>query len=287
MRRIRVRTPAKINLFLRIVALRPDGYHEIETLFQAVDIYDELLISPTDGNTLLKVPGHPELETQDNLVTRAVRWLERETGSALPCSIVLTKRIPVAAGLGGGSSNAAGALLGVSALFDLDLSDESLRRGARALGADVAFFLVGGTAVGEGIGDQLTRVDIPTDYGVVLVNPGFSVSTRTVYAEFDRTLTRDRAHASLWQMLKECARAEDLLCNDLQPVVEALHPEITEIRRGVHAAGARKAAMTGSGPTVFGIADSDPRRLREISDRLPMRWNRAVCKPASQGILID
>jgi 4-diphosphocytidyl-2-C-methyl-D-erythritol kinase len=245
------------------------------------------LISETDGKTLLKVPGHPELETEDNLVVRAVRWLERETGSALPCSIVLTKRIPIAAGLGGGSSNAAGALLGVGALFDLDLSDESLQRGARALGADVPYFLVGGTAVGEGIGDELTRVSVPSDYGLILVNPGLSVSTRTIYAEFDRTLTRDKAHASLWQMLRKGAKAEDLLCNDLQPVVEALHPEIAEIRNGVLAAGARKVAMTGSGPTVFGIADSDPRQLREICDRLPIRWNRAVCMPSSHGVLID
>ncbi len=287
MQTIRVRAPAKINLFLRIVGSRADGYHDIETVFQAIELYDELEMSQSHGESSLAVPGHPGLETESNLVMRAVRWVEKETDLALPCKIVLTKRIPVAAGLGGGSSNAAAALLGISALFDLDLSEESLWRAARDLGADVPFFLMGGTALGEGIGDRLTRLTVPTDYGLILANPGFPVSTRVIYAEFDRTLTRSKAHASLMQMPRHAARAEDLLHNDLQAVAEALHPEITGLRHGLERAGARKALMTGSGPTVFGIADVDPKRLRQIGDGLPPEWTPVVSLPSSQGILID
>lgn len=287
MRSIRVRTPAKINLFLRVVGLRADGYHDIETLFQAIELYDELVIHESAESTRLEVPAHPEVETEDNLVLRAHRWLERETERNLPCRIVLKKKIPVAAGLGGGSSNAAAALLGITALFDLHLTDESLHAAAGRLGADVAFFLTGGTALGEGIGDRLTRIEIPTDYGLILANPGSSVSTRAIYAEFDRTLTMGRAHDSLTEMLRESVRAEDLLHNDLQPVAEALHPEIAAIAVGLERAGARKALMTGSGPTVFGIADADPDRLRHIRDALPGSWNPVESWPSSQGILID
>jgi 4-diphosphocytidyl-2-C-methyl-D-erythritol kinase len=286
-RSIRVRTPAKINLFLRVLGLRPDGYHDIETLFQAIELYDELEIGESAKSTRLEVPGYPELETEENLVLQAHRWLERQTKRNLPCRIILKKRIPIAAGLGGGSSNAAAALLGIRAVFELDLSDENLHVAARSLGADVAFFLTGGTALGEGIGDQLSEIAVSTDYGLILANPGFSVSTRVIYAEFDRTLTMGRAHDSLTEVLRESVRAEDLLYNDLQPVAMALHPEIEEIAEELERAGARKALMSGSGPTVFGIADADPDQLRQIRDALPGAWNPVQSRPSSQGILID
>ena len=146
MKKLRVRASAKINLFLRVLGRRGDGYHDLESLFQTIDLCDELIISESSGSTVLEVPGNPSLETEDNLVMRAVRWLEGRTGEPLSVRIRLKKRIPEAAGLGGGSSDAAGTLLGIRALLDLDLSNDDLLKGFRLcsglLGLGLGFFLL-------------------------------------------------------------------------------------------------------------------------------------------------
>ena len=150
MKSLRVQTPAKINLFLRVLGKRQDGYHELETLFQAIDLYDELFIEECSEESTLEVPGFADLESEDNLVLRALRWLEKYSGRNLCVRMKLIKRIPVAGGLGGGSSDAAAALKGLSHLFDLKLSDSELARAALTLGADVPFFLTGGDSGGRG-----------------------------------------------------------------------------------------------------------------------------------------
>jgi 4-diphosphocytidyl-2-C-methyl-D-erythritol kinase len=285
MKRVRIKTPAKINLFLRVLERRPDGYHNIETLFQAVDLEDELIIEKTDGPSVLTVPGFPGLENGENLVIKAVRRLERETGRDLPVRIQLHKNIPIAAGLGGGSTNAAAALLGVSSLFDLDLAEEALDQIAGSLGADVPFFLKGGSAVGEGVGDLLTSVDLPLDYGILLVNPGFSVSTAEVYKEFSVSLTGPARNGKLWTVIEGQRGSADLLCNDLQEVAERLHPEISEVRIFMERSGLKRILMSGSGPTVFAVGDSD--QLSGMMDLLPNKWRAWVVNPIEHGPMIS
>ncbi len=287
MRSVRLRTPAKINLFFRVLGSRADGYHEIESLFQAIDLCDELVINETRGPSTLEVPGRPELEIQDNLVWRALRWIEKQIGSRLSVSMRLTKNIPVAAGLGGGSSDGAAALLGIRTLFDLELSDDDLFQGALRLGADAPFFLMGGAAIGEGIGEQLTPVELPTDYGIVLVNPGFPVSTRTIYSEFHKTLTGPSKQSKLRRILTKARDPRHLLHNDFQPIVERLHPTVKQIRLRLEHAGVPRALMTGSGPTVFGLYDSETDRLEKARTRLPDRWLSFVAKPLDKGIATD
>lgn len=287
MRSVRVRTPAKVNLFLRVLGPRPDGYHNIETLFQAIDLHDEIIISETSGPSRIEVPGHPALETEDNLAMRSLRRLEKETGRQLPVNIRLTKRIPTAGGLGGGSSDGAGALLGIRALFDLDLAEDDLRRAAVELGADVPFFLMGGTAVGEGMGERLTSVTLTTDYRLVLVNPGFPVSTAAIFRELTGNLTRKPRQGTLWKLLRESRKPLDLLENDLQSVAEGLHPEIGEIRGALEQAGVTKALMTGSGPTVFGIAEPDMEHPERIGEKLPEKWSIVATGPLNQGVTVD
>ena len=282
---MRLYAPAKVNLFLRVLGKRGDGYHELETVFQAIDLEDELIIHKAAARSSLEVPGHKDLETESNLVMRALRWLEKESGRKLPAAMQLVKNIPVAAGLGGGSSNAAAALLGIRALYDLDLEDHALLQGAASLGADVPFFFYGGTAVGEGIGELLTKVELPDDYGLVLVNPGFPVLTSVVFRSFSKTLTGEFRKGRVWAVIEESRSVEDLLHNDLQSMAEELHPEISNIRNKVETAGARRALMTGSGPTVFGIAESDV--TEEIAKSLPASWNCFTVRPTRRGIRID
>jgi 4-diphosphocytidyl-2-C-methyl-D-erythritol kinase len=286
MKKLRVRAPAKINLYLRVLGRRQDGYHELETVFQAVDLSDELFIEETSGPSTLQVPGHPHLETNGNLVLRSLRWMEERAQRPISVRMKLLKRIPEAAGLGGGSSDAAAALLGITALLDLGLQDHDLLQAAVGLGADVPFFLRGGTAVGEGIGERLTSVELPTtDYRVILVNPGFPVVTAAVFREYSKFLTGKMSQGTVWKVLRELQGVEDLLHNDLQAVAERLHPEITEVRRQMASAGVTKPLMSGSGPTVFGIGDPD--RLVAIKEIFPPQWSTYVTKPLAAGVSID
>lgn len=285
MKKLRARAPAKINLYLRVLDRRQDGYHELETVFQAVDLNDELVVEESSGPSRLEVPGHPHLETNDNLVLRSLRWLEEQTGQKISVRMKLVKRIPEAAGLGGGSSDAAAALLGIATLLDLGVQDHDLLRAAMALGADVPFFLRGGTAVGEGIGERLTSVQLLTDYGVLLVNPGFPVATAAVFREYSKSLTGKRIRGTLWTILRELQRVEDLLHNDLQPIAERLHPEISDVRTQMAGAGITKPLMSGSGPTVFGIGDPD--WLAALTERFRPKWSTFVTKPLMTGVAID
>lgn len=281
---LRIRTPAKINLFLRVVRRRDDGYHELETIFQTVDLWDELIVRKTSASRSLEVPGRPDLEGPDNLVMRALRVLEAEVQSPLPVKMLLRKNIPTAGGLGGGSSDAAAALTAIKTLFNLKLDAEAMNRIALSLGADVPFFLVGGSAVGEGVGERLTPIDLPVDYDLVLVNPGFPVSTARIFGEFSRTLTPRREEDTVWGLLREQKGIEALMRNDLQAVTERLHPEVGEMRRSLERLGAKKALMTGSGPTVFAIGSRD--RLDGIRRSLPAQWQSFGVRPLREGMVI-
>ncbi|MDQ7783262.1 MAG: 4-(cytidine 5'-diphospho)-2-C-methyl-D-erythritol kinase [Desulfomonilaceae bacterium] len=282
---LRVHAPAKINLHLRVLARRDDGYHDLETVLQAVDLFDRLIIRKARSEISLEVPGFADLEHDSNLIVRAVRCVEQKTGRTLPAAIRLEKNIPVAAGMGGGSSDAAAALLGIRALYGLDLTDEDLHELAATLGADVPFFLIGGTAVGEGIGQRLTPVQLPTDYSLVLVNPGFSVSTATIFRNFSKTLTGTPRKGTLWWTLERSRGVERLLHNDLQPVAEELYPEISDVRRALEIAGAEFVLMTGSGPTVFAVVELG--RADKIAGRMSGSWNCFSARPVKTGIVID
>jgi len=284
-RNIRVTAPAKINLYLRVLGVRPDGYHEIETLFQAIDLCDELIIRKSGGQTTIEVPGYPDLETEDNLVIRAIRWIENEFREKLPVNILLMKHIPEAAGLGGGSSDGAATLLGIRNLFNLNLTDEDMSRAALSLGADVSFFLKGGTAVGEGVGECLTSVTLKDAYPVLLINPGFRVSTGQVFREFSKGLTGRPREGKLWKLLGLPHKFEDLLHNDLQSVCERLYPETGTVRRALGDLGIKRTLMTGSGPTFFGIADSD--QVIRVKERIPPKWKVFFVRPVQRGVAID
>jgi 4-diphosphocytidyl-2-C-methyl-D-erythritol kinase len=245
---MRVRALAKINLSLRVLGTRADGYHELRTIFQSIGLHDTLTIRARRGPLQLTCddPDCPRGDT--NLIWRAAERLwtaSGRRGAPRDISIHLQKRIPLRAGLGGGSSDGAAALRAFARLWRVD--EARVREVGAALGADVPYFFEGGTVLGLERGDLLfPLMDEPSAW-VVLVLPSFGVTTREAYAWFDhRADTRVRPYESV-------SASESAAANDLQPAVVRRHPEIGRIVAALRRAGASRAAMSGSGSAVFGL----------------------------------
>jgi 4-diphosphocytidyl-2-C-methyl-D-erythritol kinase len=243
----RVRAPAKINLTLRVLGVRADGYHALETTFQSIALHDTLTIRASRGPFRLECDDPACPSDRTNLVWRAAVRVWKASGRrGAPRGLVvhIVKRIPIQAGLGGGSSDAAAALGALGRRWRV--SGARLRTIAASLGADVPYFFEGGTVLGVERGDLLfPQPDHPAAW-VVLVLPGFGVSTKDAYGWFDR----DRGSKT------------PALQNDLQAPVAKRHPEIARLVRVLRRLGAESAAMSGSGSAVFGLFKKRPRALR-------------------------
>lgn len=264
-----VRAPAKINLFLRVTGRRADGYHTLETLMHKVGLFDLLELRRGGEGVHLHCPGADLPEDSGNLVHRAaelfLQTAAQRLGGPLPgVDIALFKNIPVAAGLGGGSSDAAATLKGLNRLFDAGLTEGELAALGLRLGADVPFFVADApAALAVGIGEILTPVAPLTDCSVLLVNPGFAVSTRWVYQNF--ALTKNRKATNLKNLQESAVRLNRpgstvavkglpaSLHTDLESVTIARFPEIGRLKEELLARGAVAALMSGSGPTVFAL----------------------------------
>jgi 4-diphosphocytidyl-2-C-methyl-D-erythritol kinase len=268
---VRVRAFAKINLSLRVIGARPDGFHELDTVFQSIALHDTLTIRRRHGALRLACdePGLPV--DGRNLVMQAARAVWKASGQrGLPrgVSIDLAKRIPVEAGLGGGSSDAAAALQALGKLWRVD--EERLRAIASALGADVPFFLDGGTVRGVERGDILVPLPDRKAAWVVLALPDFGVSTAQAYAWWDADANRKQYVASAFRRTITAAGPPEAgrrvrherFVNDLQPPVAKRHPVVTRIVAALRRAGASQAAMSGSGSAVFGLFGRLPAALQ-------------------------
>jgi 4-diphosphocytidyl-2-C-methyl-D-erythritol kinase len=247
-----IQAPAKINLCLHVQGRFDNGYHDLAMLMQRVSLYDELCLGLTDdGIFSLSCQDVPPVENEENLALRAARLLYEHVGSNLGAAITLKKNIPIAAGLGGGSSDAASVLLGLNRLAGFDLECRELMALGVKLGADVPFFILEQTAWATGIGDVLNPVsDLPLLH-YILVNPGLAVSTAWVYQNLRLTSPVDVAK------LREFPRTAEglvrLLHNDLEHVTVSRYPLIDEIKKTLLGYGALGALMSGSGATVFGL----------------------------------
>lgn len=240
--------PAKVNLYLRVVGRRPDGYHELVTVMQPLTLADALTVTLAGEGITLKC-DRPELpQGEENLVWRAARQFQEETGLTKGVRLSLSKRIPVAAGLGGGSSDAAGALLALNELTGKPLSQDRLHRLASRLGADVPFFLGRGSAVGRGTGTQLSAVTL-LPYWYLLVNPGVPLSTRWVYENLDLAGLPGSPATEAW----DPEHPETWVRNDLGTVAVKRFPELAQLLAGLGDAGAWCQGISGSGPTLFGL----------------------------------
>jgi 4-diphosphocytidyl-2-C-methyl-D-erythritol kinase len=276
MRSVSLPSFAKINLDLRILGTRPDGFHDLKTIFQSLAVFDNVTVTARRGAFTVTC-DEPDIPTdQRNLVWKAASLLHRvATGkSSVPRDITidLRKRVPSEAGLGGGSSNAAMTLLALNKLWKLNLDLASLSRIGARLGADVPYFLVGGTSLGLGRGDDIYPLaDMPPVH-VVILRPGFGVSTADAYAWFDEEMRRvvkdppPRAIPPGWPAWSASLR------NDLEVPVVRHHPAIGRIRQSLLDAGAAFAAMSGSGSAVFGLFERSDAARRTANDLARPGW---------------
>jgi len=248
---LRLRSPAKVNLRLEILGRREDGYHELRTLMQKLSLSDTLSVSLKNEKGISISTDHPSLPIgRENLVYRAARMMLKKSGYEGGLHIDISKDIPLGAGLGGGSSNAATTLKALDQLLEIGLPTKELMKMGLGIGADVPFFFLDGAAIAAGVGERLKKIELP-DLSYVLINPNFEVSTRWAYQNF--ILTKRHFHFNLRGFVKTPEGISRLLWNDLEGVVSHKYPQIEGMKKMLLSAGALGALMTGSGPTVFGL----------------------------------
>lgn len=265
-----INAPAKINIGLDVLRRREDGYHEVKMIMQSIRLFDRLTLTKSqDPGIRLTTNLHFLPINEDNLVYRSAKLLMDEFHIDGGLDIHLEKRIPVAAGLAGGSTDAASCMLAINRLYNLELSKRQLMRRGIKLGADIPYCILKGTALSEGIGEKLSTVPKMPDCHILIAKPGIHVSTRFVYGNL--VLDENTRHPDIDQMI-DAMRDRDLyaLCslmgNVLETVTIPAHPEIAVIKDCMTDCGAVGSLMSGSGPTVFGIFD-DPEKAKFAKER--------------------
>lgn len=249
--------PAKINLFLHVVGKRPDGYHNLITWMQKIDLCDVITLELSSGNGIILNSNSSEIPLdRSNLAVRAAEVFFSASSNVAGCALTmnLEKKIPMGAGLGGGSSDAGTVLKGLNILFENEFSETELIVMARSLGADVPFFVVDHAAViAEGIGDVMKPVESLENVTFILVNPNIFVSTAWVFQNLTLTRAKKNSKLSCFQKCDAVSLSLDLMHNDLEQVTSKRHSEIDQIKKTLLTVGASRVLMSGSGSTVFGV----------------------------------
>ncbi|MBI5573732.1 MAG: 4-(cytidine 5'-diphospho)-2-C-methyl-D-erythritol kinase [Elusimicrobia bacterium] len=252
---MKLKANAKINLFLDVLGKRKDGYHNIKTIFQEISLFDDIFIRETK-NRIKIFCDHPKVPTDKrNLVYKAVDLIKKRFKIKKDIEIKIKKRIPVGAGLGGGSSDAAAVLGGLNKLWNLKLDKNQLAKIGKKLGADVPFFIYGGRCLGEGIGDKLMPLKIRKTQWYVIVKPPFEISTKNIYLR----LTKTRKTGKIKKYI-----------NRLEDVVIPLYPEIKKIKEKLVDYGAEFSLMSGSGSCVFGFVKN-----KSVGEKIKNKMKKA------------
>ena len=285
---MKILSPAKINLFLQVTGKRPDGYHDLFSLMCCVSLFDIVFLQ-FDTHKILVESSHPNLPLDEtNLAHKAAALFFKTLGVEDGVKIIIEKNIPVAAGLGGGSSNAASVLRGLNLHYDYPFSRDQLCALGLRLGADVPFLLHQKPAFAAGIGEKLEAYTSPLPYHVIIVYPGFRVSTAVVFQNLNLRLTKCKKIITRPFLKKTGFDVSLHLCNDLEAVTISKHPEVKSVKRQLIQQGALGALMSGSGPTVFGLF-SDPAkacRAMQVLDR-NSRWNTFSAEIIREKYTID
>lgn len=255
---ITLTAPAKVNLFLKVISKRPDGYHNIVTLFERISLADKITISKIPEGITVTSDKFITRSQKDNLVYRAAELILKYRGVNKGVNIRVTKKIPIAAGLGGGSSDAAATLIGINKLYRLGLRDEELMKLGRSIGADVGFFISGAPfAIGRGTGDILRKRPIRLKLYHLIVYPGFKVATKGIYRAYDaipRRLTTQWPDVKISRILdstRDLNSVESAMRNDLEDVVVSKKAVIGGIIDRLAQSLGKRAIVSGSGPSVF------------------------------------
>jgi len=260
---VKIRAPAKINLYLRVVGKRRDGYHLIDTVMLPISLYDEIEIRKLKADrrrargaapSITITCDHPQVPAgKKNLVFRAAELIMKTAQVEQPVAIHIRKKIPVGAGLGGGSSDAAATLIALNRLFRLGYATRKLEKLGLALGADVPFFIAKRPARARGIGERLTPLTQFPGFWLVILYPGFPVSTAWAYGQLRPKLTKSKVNTSITSSLRRFAKLRELLVNDLEAVTVAEYPRIGTLKERLRREGADGVLMSGSGSSVFGV----------------------------------
>ena len=281
MDKLTLKSPAKINLFLEVLKKREDGYHQIRSLMQAVDLFDELTLRKREKGVAISC-DHPRCPADEtNLAFKAASLLLEKEKRNEGVSIHIKKRIPISAGLGGGSSNAAAALKGVRQLLELKVPDGRLHELAARVGSDVPFFLYSGQALVEGRGEEIRPIRIYGGYWLVLVCPGIEVSTRWAYQNVKISLTKGSRDVNFGNLRDASGFFAALphFDNDLEEVVSKRYPITRRIKDSLENFGAVKSSMSGSGPTVYGVFEQKPQAEEVARKLLRGDWQVFLTRP--------
>ncbi len=252
---VSLRSPAKINLCLSVRGKRPDGYHEVEMVMQMVGLYDDVTVSLRGKGISVLCDSGAVPSGERNIAWKAAEEMIKLSGASCGLAVTIRKNIPVAAGLAGGSGNAAAVLAAANRLFDAGCSREQLAEIGARLGSDVPFFFYGPLALARGRGEILTTLPALPKFWILLVNPGFETSTGWVYKNVNLRLTKKVDCTNIARLT--VGKIATKLYNDLETVTAAAHPVIGQIEEALLAQGAMGARMSGSGPTVFGMFDTE------------------------------
>ena len=270
--KIKIAAPAKINLFLEILGKRQDGYHEIETVMQEVSLFDYIYMENYDKNVVFTC-SNPKLSAgEDNLVIKAVRLLQNESKTYRGVKIHLDKRIPIGAGLGGGSSDAVATLVGLNKLWRIGYDEKQLMSLAGKLGSDTPFFVVGNTAICKGRGEIVTPYPINVSYNYIIIYPRFEVNTAMVYKNFKNSLTKNLKDVSFFMREFISGNPNKLgafLHNRLEDVVFKLYPDLEKIKKALSKFNFCGVLLSGSGSALYGLCKEEM-DLKEIELKIKM-----------------
>lgn len=268
MNSLTLRSPAKLNLYLKVVNKRPDGFHNLKTIFERIDLHDDIRLVRNSSGKISVSCDHPHVPTgPKNLVFKVALLLKNDFGVLDGVHMTIRKRIPVAAGLAGGSSNAATVLLGLNKLWNLKLSQSQLLGYARKVGSDVAFFLYDCPwALGTGRGDLIKRLNVKARLWHVLVVPRVKMLTPRVYGALNLKLTNSNDDVNILTRYlgkNDVRKVASLLCNDLEQPIVHLKPNLLKIKKKLQALNVAGVAFSGSGPSLFSVVES-----KEQADRI-------------------
>jgi 4-diphosphocytidyl-2-C-methyl-D-erythritol kinase len=282
MKKVAIQANAKINLSLSVRCKRADGYHEIESVIQEIDFGDLLDLRSSDKTVFTTDSKVLQAET-GNLCLRAARLIQEEY--QFPgIKMHLVKKIPIGAGLGGGSSDAAATLKGINAMYNLGLDDLKLRLLAAKLGSDVPFFIPGGSACVQGRGEILQPVEIGTDYTIVLVHPEVSINTTWAYANMKMGLTKEIKEPKFIGFEFQNLKVDDFrgkFHNDFEKPVFAVYPQLSEIKELLYREGAGFASMSGSGSTIYGLFENRG-KAKLVYTELKSRYFCTLARPVKR-----